>query len=749
MNAQPPKPIPPRPVDVRTIPALAWLADPLHRRFVGWRYTWVVKNGKGKWDKPPLQADGSNASSTDPSTWGSFDEIWACIDQFDGYGVMLTGLPGDKFAAIDYDDVRDPITGAIQPWAEQSIHDSGSYAEVTVSGYGARVLGTAAGINKLHRRCTAHPSGHGSFELYVSCPRYITISGQVINGANALADITPQVRDLEALLSQSATGGQQQQQQQQTTGGQQQTAQIDITSLSPVYVEMLTLGTKGGQPVQKRGPAFLSLVRELHGKGHDFAAVLALLKQHPNGVHAKYGKRLDAEFQRAWDKVVASSKPAPITDAESQAEVERLAQLSELQYQRARSGAAKKLNIPPNGLDRLVRIEREKLTAGDTNGQGKPLELLPPEPWPNPVDGAALLDDLADYFSNHVVLPAGGKDVLALWSVHCHCFHIFEITPRLQLKSTVKQSGKSTVIDLLKPVTPKTIEVETASVAFLFRAIEMAHPTMLLDETDRYVASNPELIAIINGGAKRGGTAARCVGEDNEPRLFDVFAPMALAGISSLPDTIEDRAVTIVMQRRKRDEKIEPIDDGAKQLAERLQQQAARWTADHVDELRAARPDMGELFNRPADRWRPLYAVAEVAGGDWPKRAQEAMEALGGGEGAKSLGERLLVDIKQVFDDRFDELVKVVTKVGGDTTTIKVELTPEQLTKRLIRLPDRPWREMPRSDKALTPNRLSRMLGDFGISTHREWDPQTQTASPRVYRLIDFTEAFARYVDAP
>jgi len=33
-------------------------------------------------------------------------------------------------------------------------------------------------------------------------------------------------------------------------------------------------------------------------------------------------------------------------------------------------------------------------------------------------------------------------------------------------------------------------------------------------------------------------------------------------------------------------------------------------------------------FNRLADNWRPLFAIAEIAGGDWPQRALAAFTAL-------------------------------------------------------------------------------------------------------------------------
>jgi hypothetical protein len=35
-----------------------------------------------------------------------------------------------------------------------------------------------------------------------------------------------------------------------------------------------------------------------------------------------------------------------------------------------------------------------------------------------------------------------------------------------------------------------------------------------------------------------------------------------------------------------------------------------RWTLDHEAELIDATPDMGSLYNRQADNWRVLFALA-------------------------------------------------------------------------------------------------------------------------------------------
>ena len=56
-------------------------------------------------------------------------------------------------------------------------------------------------------------------------------------------------------------------------------------------------------------------------------------------------------------------------------------------------------------------------------------------------------------------------------------------------------------------------------------------------------------------------------------------------------------------------------------------------------------------FNRLADNWRPLFAIAEIAGGDWPQRARAAFIGLTATADldAQGVGTMLLVDIAAIF----------------------------------------------------------------------------------------------------
>ena len=439
-------------------------------------------------------------------------------------------------------------------------------------------------------------------------------------------------------------------------------------------------------------------------------------------------QRRDREKQRRADAANGVTNHAPLSDEAIEEGIKRLARLSAVAFEHQRDGAAKMYGMRASVLERLVKIERGD--GADTKGQGKPLDLPSPEPWPEPVNGAALLHNLRCFYARHLVLPKGGAAAMALWTMHCHCFDVFHFTPRLQFKSVTKGSGKSTAIELLGYVAPRPLETETITQAFLYRAIEMARPTVLMDEADTYLRDDEDLRGMVNAGVKPGATAGRCVGDNQEPRVFSCHAPIALAGIGSLPGTIEDRSIKVMMKRRLRGETIRPIEEITRRLGERLRRKAARWTRDHAAELRAIRPDMRPLFNRAADRWRALYAIAEIAGGDWPELARNAMQAIASADDddADSLGERLLADIKAIFD----------------AACPVTELATTDIVERLLAMDDRPWPEMGRSRKPLTATRFTQMVGKFRVQRRR----LTDVPRPWGYRLTDFAEPFGRYLDA-
>ena len=154
---------------------------------------------------------------------------------------------------------------------------------------------------------------------------------------------------------------------------------------------------------------------------------------------------------------------------------------------------------------------------------------------------------------------------------------------------------------------------------------------------------------VLNSGFEFDGAVIRVMGDDHEVRAYRTFCPTVIACIGKLPGTIEDRSIVIRMRRRHRGEAIERLrsDNADLRVWGRM---ACRWAADHLQELTGADPEMpAELHDRAADCWRPLLAIADVAGGDWPLRARAAAIAMSGEEtDIDSASVLLLKDIHEI-----------------------------------------------------------------------------------------------------
>jgi putative DNA primase/helicase len=429
---------------------------------------------------------------------------------------------------------------------------------------------------------------------------------------------------------------------------------------------------------------------------------------------------------------------------ETSAEVKRLAKLSSIEYERERKPAAERLRIGRvTVLDAAVRAVRAE--NGSTKGQGQPIALHEIELWPHPVNGAGLLDTIADTIKKFVVLTDAAAVAVALWCVATHTFQSFFIFPRLTLRSATPRCGKTTLRDVVAGLVSNPLSADSILAAALFRTIERARPTLLLDEGDTYLGDNEDLRGILNSGHRRDGCVIRCVGDDHEPRAFSTWAPVLLAQIGKPHATIYDRSIVITLRRKKPGEQVEHFRPKARQALHPLAQKAARWARDNATRLALAEPAALQLLgDRANDNWQPLLTVADVAGGHWPQRARKAAENLAESTAndAASIGEMLLADIQWVFDGKPEERHgKILTEYDPVD-----KMSSTEFADHLAKIEGRPWAEW-KAAKPITPAALARQLGPFGIlsGTIRLDGGHTLKG----YKLADFADAFGRYLPDP
>jgi hypothetical protein len=123
-----------------------------------------------------------------------------------------------------------------------------------------------------------------------------------------------------------------------------------------------------------------------------------------------------------------------------------------------------------------------RLSDSGRTAPGQFLLFADPDPWPEPVEGAALLDELAHTYRRFVSLPAGGAEALALWIVFTYALEAFDVAPMLALCSPLKRCGKTTTEEVTTALAQRPLAAANITVAALYRTVERFAPTLIVDE---------------------------------------------------------------------------------------------------------------------------------------------------------------------------------------------------------------------------------------------------------------------------
>ena len=136
---------------------------------------WELKLEDGKEKKVPLNAKtGRFASSTNPSTWSTFDQALNRYEKFKSHGVDGLGFmfsEDDQIAGIDLDDCRNPETGELNAFARDILKRMNSYTEISPSGEGVHIY--------VEGKLPGKGINLGNIEMY-DAKRYFTVTGQAL-----------------------------------------------------------------------------------------------------------------------------------------------------------------------------------------------------------------------------------------------------------------------------------------------------------------------------------------------------------------------------------------------------------------------------------------------------------------------------------------------------------------------------------------------------------------------------------------
>jgi putative DNA primase/helicase len=375
--------------------------------------------------------------------------------------------------------------------------------------------------------------------------------------------------------------------------------------------------------------------------------------------------------------------------------------------------------------------------GGDDGLQGREFVIEDIKPWSTPVVGADVLDEIDALYDSYLYTSVEARTAFALWDAFSHASDHFGVSPIMDISSPTKRCGKSTAVVIHRHLCRSPLLSGNITPAALFRAVEAWSPTLLIDEADTFAKMNDELRGILNAGHTRDTAfVVRAEGEANEPRLFSTWAPKLVAAIGRLPDTIEDRSVRVVINRKRTgDTKKDGFDPQlVRRDCEGIRRRLVRFVLDHADAIAAAQVDRpGGLNDRAWNNWRPLLAIALVAGGDWPARAKQAAVGLSG-----------------EFDDDDEDVGTLALQHVWEVVGPAGRLPTADVLHHLITKEEGPWAKWWEAsvakDELKSPAaRLARLLKPFGVKPTQLWIDGTKH---RGYDAADFeTDTVAVYLE--
>jgi hypothetical protein len=404
--------------------------------------------------------------------------------------------------------------------------------------------------------------------------------------------------------------------------------------------------------------------------------------------------------------------------------------------QKEKERAFKTLEVLPEAeqekrLEELAKRLKEDAAAVReefATSSSPPVEDSEPELWPETVETAKLLQELIDQVKRFIVVHEDGAVAIALWVMMAWIHDAVAVhSPLLVITSAEPDSGKTTLLGLLARLTPRPVSGAELTGPSLFRIVDRDHATLIIDEADDIFHRKSDLRHIINASWTRGTKIPRTV--QGVTHWFDPFSPkvVGLKGMN-VPGPTASRSIVVKLWPRLPEETIEDFTfTDAPEFLE-LRRKLLRWSADNAVTLGDLNPEAPEFRNRLRANWKLLLAIADHAGGTWPKRARQAAVTLSRKPAVVSEGLRLLAALCELLANRD-------------------AITSAEIVERLTADPSSEWCAF-RSRGKITQWQVAALLRSYDIYPGVLHPTKRSDLSRGGYRASQFAEVFARFLPA-
>jgi hypothetical protein len=376
----------------------------------------------------------------------------------------------------------------------------------------------------------------------------------------------------------------------------------------------------------------------------------------------------------------------------------------------------------------------------------EPAFAFPPTSTPSPL--IKVLDDVRKQVETYVECNGNEAIAITLWIAYTHAIPShgappFDVVPYLFISSAEKQSGKSTLLNVMKPIAARGQNIQGPTMAVFIRLMA-DRPSLMFDEVDTVFTdataseSQNALRQALNTGFHISANYPRYNVATRAAEYFSTFGAKAMAGIGrSVPETVMDRSIHVTLRRREvngtrgKRARIARLEKEGGLLNVALATALAGISLRQFDD----NDFPPELSDRGCDIWEPLLSLAEAAGEPWKTLARDAALALDGvGSGASmSRGQELLRDLRDtVFPTFVSDFIPTKDVIGH----------PEELgysATGLCAVDDGPWASYGRTNKPITAHALRNLLRPYGV-------PVVSNGTARGMKKTDLDDVFKRYL---
>ncbi len=322
--------------------------------------------------------------------------------------------------------------------------------------------------------------------------------------------------------------------------------------------------------------------------------------------------------------------------------------------------------------------------------------------------------------------------LISLWVMGSYFFPLFDAYPYTFFGGD-REVGKTKILTLTQQMAFNAISSGNISTSSIFRLIEGARATLLIDEAEKLGTTDrgQEFKNILNASYKPGNPVFRAEKTMKEQFIvvdFDAYSPKMLANIAGLEDVLESRVIpftlTRTLDKEIADKEINVKDKIWQEIRDKLYILAmVRW--EEVKSAYSQVEPVEEISARNWEIWRPIITLARVT----DTALEKEMLILG-----KEKSEEKLLEATLEAPDA------VLVKVLVNLVIIEEYYSVKEMKSRMIETygEEHKWLTSEWVGRALKRKGFEKMVKDAGID--KEWKHRIGTGmeyylSPKMVAL--------------